>query len=345
MLSEQNNSIHPGNYEEFFILYMDKELNHAQMKAVDEFLLAHPGLQPEFEMLMNTQLPMEEFSFDKEELQAHKMKLASVDEELLLYIDNELPLDKKRIVEEALASDKDYQLQHRVLLQTKSDPAEQIVYPDKKELYRHAKKIIAFKPWMRIAAAIIIIAMAGLLYFKNTSVQINKPTLANNVKKADTQQSSHTKAVTDVSIRKEEPLVNAASARKKNHSLPSENKEKKNRILQKNNNEVALNATRSEENILPVKRVSAVDFNNGKMLANNKPLVSVNHFDVTSSIISRTTEEPFIDKEKSIASNDRKGSFRGFLRKATRMIEKRTGIDPANDNGELLIGAVAVNLK
>lgn len=343
MLSEQNHIIHSGNYEEFFLLYIDKELNDDEEKSVDEFLLAHPHLRSEFEMLMNTQLPLEKFSFDKNELLAHKMKMTSINEELLLYIDNELSFDKKHIVEMELASDKDYQLQHRVLLQTKSDPSEQIVYPDKKELYRHTKKIVAFKPWMRVAASIVI-AMAGLLYFKNTSLERITPIIANKVNKANTQQPSNTKTVRDVILPKEEAAVDVVSARKKNHSLPSENKEKKNRILQKNNNEVALNAT-FEENILPVKKVAAVDFHNGNMLSINKPVVSVNHFDVTSSIINRTTEEPSIDKETSIASNNHKGSIRGFLRKATRMIEKRTGIDPANDNGELLIGAVAVSLK
>ena len=59
------NTIHLGNYEEFFILYMDNELNEEQVKMVDEFLAAHPDLKAEFEILMSTKLPMEEFSFDK----------------------------------------------------------------------------------------------------------------------------------------------------------------------------------------------------------------------------------------------------------------------------------------
>ena len=42
--------------------------------------------------------------------------------------------------------------------------------------------------------------------------------------------------------------------------------------------------------------------------------------------------------------NDKKGSFRGFLRKATRFIERRTGINPTNEDDELLIGAVAIKL-
>ena len=347
MLSEQNNIIHPGNYEEFFILYMDKELNHEQMKMVDEFLLTHPHLQPEFEMLMNTRLPAEEFNFAKEELLAEKMKLTSINEELLLYLDKELPLDKMHIVEQELACDKDYQLQYRALLQTKSDPAEQVVYPNKKELYRHTKKIAAFKPWMRAAAAIVIIAMAGLVYFKNTSLKRNTPTFASNVNNANTHQPSNTKAATDVVIPKEEATVNVVASKKNHSSASIQKKNEKNSVLQKNNNEVALNATHTEEIILPVKRVAAVDLNGSKIPATNNPRILIHNHDVTFSTLERTTISTAADDNNNSTSfaGNRTGSIRGFLRKATRMIEKRTGIDPANDNEELLIGAVAVSLK
>ena len=87
--SNDMNTIHLGNYEEFFILYMDNELGKDQVKMVDEFFVAHPDLRAEFEILMSTKLPLEDFSLDKKDLFAQSMKLSSVDEELLLYIDNE----------------------------------------------------------------------------------------------------------------------------------------------------------------------------------------------------------------------------------------------------------------
>jgi hypothetical protein len=45
-----------------------------------------------------------------------------------------------------------------------------------------------------------------------------------------------------------------------------------------------------------------------------------------------------------VASN-KKGSIRGLLRKATRLVERTTGISATNEDDELLIGAVAVKLK
>ena len=58
----------------------------------------------------------------------------------------------------------------------------------------------------------------------------------------------------------------------------------------------------------------------------------------TKDDTSSTIEEP-------IAANNGNKKFRGFFRKATRFIERTTKMNPANDDGKLLIGAMAVSLK
>src|SRR5436190_23824824 len=128
-----NNMIHLGNYEEYFILYMDNELNEGQVKMVDEFLAEHPDLQGEFEILMSTRLPLENINISKNELMADSMRLNTVDEELLLYIDNELPAETKKVIELELKTNKDYQVQRDMLLKVKLDPSDKHVYPYKKE--------------------------------------------------------------------------------------------------------------------------------------------------------------------------------------------------------------------
>jgi len=80
-----------------------------------------------------------------------------------------------------------------------------------------------------------------------------------------------------------------------------------------------------------------------KLLALNAPKDIINSGTVTSVEPDRTIfKDP---PEDAGESANRKGSLKGFLRKATRVIERRTGIDPTNGNGDLLIGAVAINLK
>jgi hypothetical protein len=44
-------------------------------------------------------------------------------------------------------------------------------------------------------------------------------------------------------------------------------------------------------------------------------------------------------------SDGKKNNLRSFFRKVTRNIEKRTGIDPADEDGKVMIAGLAVKLK
>jgi len=345
------NTIHLGNYEEFFILYMDNELSKEQVQMVDDFLLANPDLKAELEMLMSTKLPVEEYGFDKKDLFAENMKLSSIEENLLLYIDNELPAGKKKIIDLELASNKNYKHQHNVLLQTKLDPSEKITYPNKKELYHRTERVISFKMWTRVAAAVVIIAMCGILYFENppsikpaTEEQTTAGT-NNPVQNAGKQND----AANTVVIPSESPVKNDVAAGNENNKKERKSVEVVNTKDRTEDAPVEHNLlaeiTPEEKNNETVDRprvnVVQSDFDNK---TSTFPKDNLNAGSVTNLNKDRTTikgpEEPLAQTD-----NDRKGSLKGFLRKATRMIEKRTGIDPTNANGELLIGAVAINLK
>lgn len=344
------NTIHLGNYEEFFVLYMDNELSEAQVKMVDEFLSAHPDLKTEFEILMSTKLPLEQFSFDKNDLLAGTMKRTLIDEELLLYIDNELPSDKKKTVELEIASNKEFQLQHQLLQQTKLDPSEKIEYPHKKELYRRTERVVLIKMWMRVAAAAVLVAVAGILYFRTNTSKPSVPTAVaqTGVKPAEKQQSTTV-------VQQAPGVVNPENSKGETAVINSPQREE--RKQQKKEIEirqapakdqlpvaVKSQADNTDQDIARMK-IKDIPFDNDQTIALADPKVSVNKVDVTSSLANRINNSSDDDENNLLASNDHKGSVKGFLRKATRMIEKRTGIDPTNDNGELLIGAVAINLK
>src|SRR5690349_14838310 len=135
MSFSSNHTINPTNYEEWFMLYMDNELSTEERVLVEHFLLLHPHLQEEMEILQSTKLPVDAIAFPgKEELHADAMKLNAVDEALLLYLDNELSPAEKEAVEKKIAADRDYHLQYAVLQQTKLDAADIVPYPAKKEL-------------------------------------------------------------------------------------------------------------------------------------------------------------------------------------------------------------------
>jgi len=85
----------------------------------------------------------------------------------------------------------------------------------------------------------------------------------------------------------------------------------------------------------------------------NLPQQTINNSPVTSALQVRNTNtdpeprNPEVDGSVTNAPvpSSKSGSLRGFLRKATRVIEKRTGIASSSDDGEILIGALAVKVK
>ena len=67
--------INRNNYETFFLLYLDKELNAAERMEVENFLSAHADLQKEFSLLQHTiQRPMETVFEPKELLYRREEK-------------------------------------------------------------------------------------------------------------------------------------------------------------------------------------------------------------------------------------------------------------------------------
>jgi len=342
-----NTTINLGNYEEFFILYMDNELTPAQKQMVDTFLVAHPDLQAELELLMSTRLEPEAVSFNKEALLSDNMKLATTEEDLLLLIDNELPADEAYQLNKSIAADATLQKQYQLLLQTKLDAAEVIAYPDKNELYRHTEKVIRFGVWMRVAAAIIIIAAIGLVYNmgSTSSTGTNQP--PNNIAAKPGLLKQNEQKIKVPGRNEEKPQDLLADAGKKDKSKTFDNI--KTTIPQTKDapkQDAPILAQQQDDLIAsdPVQRSTSID-NPSTGISGN-----VNSFTVTTDAAIRNTDIQFASqtsgpKEGDAIANNKKGSVKGFLRKATRLIEKRTGIDATNENEELLIGAFAVKLK
>jgi len=366
--------IHLGNYEEFFILYMDGELSEEQMTAVDQFLVQHPDLQTEFEMLLSTKLPEENFSFDTSSLTADAMKMETASERLLLFIDNELPATEVSKLQAEMKSNKELAAQAELLQKTRLDASETIVFPDKASLYRkeeNRRAIIA--PWMRMAAAAAVILAIGGGYFLSQggkeragdapSVAVQTGTKKTN--SVDTNlPGAGQKTQQDQSVQPVEmntPAENAmattttvpATVKKGSSATTAEPRKfaplKDQDISEPDQQQIAQVSTPRVERTNAIEGVSpsTASVDPRSEILNNNP--------VTSSSSSRFTNvaavqqggpnaTPAITGDVASNNNNNKGSVKGFLRKATRLIEKKTGIDPTND-GELLIAAVAINLK
>ena len=210
--------------------------------------------------------------------------------------------------------------------------------------------MVYFRPWMRVAAAAIIIAALGIVYVTNTNtiepsstdgVAITEPAATNDAPKNDSNITSQEKTSGDVADAPGKSTNDAVTdgvrpERKSTRDVQP--------VIQQ---QIAVHQDPLPNDIISpdlsgvVRRPSRAIDNN--VVANNSNIESINKLVVTSSLPERKT---IIDAAPTIAAGkEKKGSVKGFLRKATRLIEKRTGIDPLNEDGELLIGIVAVKLK
>lgn len=342
-----------SNYEEYFILYMDNELDAKERSLVESFIFLHPHLAEELEMLMTTKLPVDTISFyNKEELLAGSMKLNAVDEQLLLYVDGETSNTQKTSVEEKINSDKDYALQYSMLLRTKVDAAELFSYPNKKELYRHTERVGSLPVWMRIAAAVIILLFGSLFFLINSNKEGVDNTVVSirpSVNASIKNNSSTEQKTISVFAQKEEPvLVKKRQAKK--HQVPVLKQSlTPYKLVEQASNDVALQQVITTEStkreVVKLNVAPLIPKTNINDVAVNKTIA---HTSVTSPVTASYNKQndPL---EPAVTDGDfeieKKIRGKGFIRKVSRFIQRNTGIGTVNSDNELLIGAVALKLK
>ncbi len=166
--------INRNNYEEFFLLYVDDELDAISKLAVEDFILQHADLAIELEMLMQAKPLPEEIVFtDKESLlrtEGNNINEINHEEYFLLYVDNELSASKREEVEKYVLQHPHLQDEFTLIKQTVLVPGT-VNYGNKAGLYRKEKRrAIYINTWRLAAAAIFIgVCVTGwLMMQKNT---------------------------------------------------------------------------------------------------------------------------------------------------------------------------------
>ncbi|NTS40898.1 cell envelope integrity protein TolA [Flavisolibacter sp. BT320] len=354
MSFNENHIIDQSNYEEWFVLYMDNELSASQKEMVDQFLLLHPHLQEELDLLLSTKLPAEDVVFfDKSSLQAGAMKLNIVDESLLLYIDNELSATEQKRIEEKIAVNTDLRLQHQLLQKTKLDASEVIPYPDKKELYRHTEKVVwLFPVWMRVAVAVIILLFASLFFLVGDSDKIASPDagLAQKVEPVNPATEKAKQPVNNIqdAVQPEgQPVIAQTNPERQ----PASKSTPAVQLVTPQKTPQPLLLPAEEEGIETEALAKVESVKTNTTLLTEKQAVALNKIVANPSVTSanlasynpiETPEEPAVTEGDF---EPKKSSAKGFLRKVTRFLERRTGLGTANADNEILVGAVALKLN
>ncbi|NII24169.1 hypothetical protein HB364_03720 [Pseudoflavitalea sp. X16] len=159
------------NYEEFFLLYVDNELNIAQRKAVEAFVEENPDLRSELIMLQQSVLPADEhitFNHKQDLLKMatdpNPVNETNCEEYFILYSDDELTNEQKDQVEQFVYRHPQYQESFELYQQVRLMPDTSVVFPDKYALYRKEEEdkapVIRIR-WWRIAAAAAVLLFTG----------------------------------------------------------------------------------------------------------------------------------------------------------------------------------------
>jgi hypothetical protein len=168
----QEDVITRDNYETWFVMYIDGELNAAERKAVEYFVQQNPDLEEELVMLQQSVLRADDdIVFEqKEKLYKNSSAQGLVNEEnyeefFVLYGDDELTNAEKDLVEQFVYKHPQYQADFELIQQVKLVPDKALAFPDKTYLYRSEEddsKVVAI-PWWRISAAAIALLVIGSL--------------------------------------------------------------------------------------------------------------------------------------------------------------------------------------
>ena len=190
-------NLNRNNYEEFFLLYVDGELNPAQMQLVEEFVQANPDLQEELDMLKDAVLSIDnDIVFADKNLLFKSSAVGSINtsnyqENFLLYVDNELNNEAKESVETFVLKNPALQDEFTLLKSTKLE-VEHIACPDKESLYKKEERPVVFM-WVKrlsVAAAILLLAVMAWMLVPSNKTVVDNGGLASNDKGTTNQQKS-----------------------------------------------------------------------------------------------------------------------------------------------------------
>ncbi|MGQ0738136.1 MAG: hypothetical protein ACT4OJ_03665 [Bacteroidota bacterium] len=321
LLKENSHSfITPGNYEEWLSLYIDNELTAEQKQLVDVFIVANPPVKNELELLQKTKLQPEPIVFThKESLYRKEEKVRRIfplqwraAAAILILA---LGLSSIFIFNKKQRGGKDEVATTNPAEQKPPGKNDAPVIPEKNNnisLTPEKKDAIAISPGTAIDNKKATSVLPGKE--NNRAVADNRKLVVPNNKLPENNS-----AVT----RKEEPVI-------------AENKPSNNLPLPLNNPN-AVNNNKPEE---------AVAYNKPE---ESNPVSAAMNADVTN----KTAQPSNIVQASYNGNNDdaifdqpdgRKNKNRGIFRKIARTFEKRTNIDPTDDN-KLLVAGLAIKLK
>ncbi len=183
-------NINRNNYEEYFLLYADKELSAEQKNLVDMFIQQNSDLEEEFIMFQQAvSKPDETIEYKSKSFLFREDAFiyeGNYEEKFLLYADKELSLSEIEKTEKFVLSNSSMQNEFSLIQQVKLEPDTSIIFPGKKSLYKkeYVSRVIPFR-WKAMAAAVLL----GIGLWTGISYLQNNKAVSENNKAVATKQT------------------------------------------------------------------------------------------------------------------------------------------------------------
>ncbi len=176
------------NYEEFFLDYLEGNLNDSEKKNLESFLALNPDLKEELDEMCLIELEEENITFDKSSLKQIPFE-TDFEDFCVAKLEGDLEQEEEiaftKYLNDNLIGKAQYQLYEKTKLTADFD----IIYPDKEELKRKERKIIPY--WMisgvGIAASVLLLFSVWNTSISDTSAEhdlAKKVAYNDSVKKA-----------------------------------------------------------------------------------------------------------------------------------------------------------------
>jgi hypothetical protein len=353
------------NYEEYFLLYIDNELTVDQKRQVELFVQENPDLEEELVMLKQSRLiPDDSIVFDKKHLlmkgeSAQRssdlsfINLNNYEQWLIMYVDDELNAEERASVEKFASAHQHVQQELELFQQTKLQP-EEIAFPDKEVLYRREKAVrVISMQWWKVAVAAVLVISAGITLYSIFNQQSNKAITPDAIAKKEQTPAP----VSTTSPGKDDQTAAVLKQDKEQTTVTnsvdkqlSKEKKRQEEPEQENNQQLAYNPPPIESvaEVLPTTvEIDKATTEQARMkddIAFETHKGNINTDAVTNPVIQTPNggrPGGAVDPPGDGTENKK---FRGFFRKATRILERTTSINAADDD-KVLIGGMAINLK
>ena len=252
--------INRNNYETFFLLYADDELCAEERIVVEFFISENEDLQGELHLILESVLPADVCLFPlKDFLYKNSFIDGSLQEKLLLKLDNELSAEELIELNKSILTNTSAIKEERLLSAAKLDTAEIIICPQKELLFKTERNTVRVFRMLRSVAAAIFIGLGlffGWSVYNKKTLPDNEVAVKPNIRPTDNQQENKTA-----------PNEQNVASNLNNNNIKEDNKETK-------KNQTAIVAVSKIEKLTnsPVKRIEAI---------NSKELASINEIQKT----------------------------------------------------------------